>query len=863
MRSRINFACTIVVLFTFLYSGFIWAEGLSSQTLAQDTNKIINTIFSQTNPSEVESRWQEFVRVHGVLDYNNIYKGLVSAILENGGDSELLNIYREIIFIVFAKHLQGLQIEKDKTTVSVSHNGEIILASANAQYKLSIEKDKVNITKIEKRDIGMPVSSALLGLLPFYSPFLETMEGALVTVIFIGTIIVSIGLYYLIQWLREDVFKQYTYRKRQKDEILEIIGARIINTLKEYEVIRVRDEIYPIVNFILPIIVHGVEYEVVYSRVSPHFIVRRDRRKVEEIKEIPLGRGKKLLPAGIDYERRPQVQDSTLINAGYAVYLGNRLAEEGVLKKREIDQFVSRMTSTNSMHWIVLSMAANRKGINFEHIKESLNAVRRARNGIFAANLEFSKKATLVLAGQMNWDEERENTIKDLLGKDLIREIHLGLVIGGYDTHSREIFELLLMVRKEMGQMAQMGDGSLRISSPYVHMLLLRVAKMARINARILIRAFYGDLIKEEAKASTMKTRLVNAAVENALVESWMTQERGLMNFTQACHPVLEKAVFNLALIIYKEKSTNLQGEGFIVPVDKAIGIEPSADPFGIIESLFSESPFNCEIECEKQKSDTDTVLQRGELPLLELLHMDRSAVDITSVTARLPEDSISARNNLIISLGNLLEIEEVDVETKEIKIRPKALGVSAKIKTILSTGGTVKIVASEIPEGLKSVTNIQEVLKEAVQKYLGIQKEGLTVEIGTIEEVFNKLGDKADSSSAILTSKDAGYIRDNKGVFIYIPHTGELLGDVINIVFLADFEEDGSFSNDFKEKYFEYIKRQVPGIERMDIWPEVNSSINHFNIKNGLFFSLPDIVRLSERFKEIGLYRIAILVSA
>lgn len=230
----------------------------------------------------------------------------------------------------------------------------------------------------------------------------------------------------------------------------------------------------------------------------------------------------------IGYKKFQDVSISSLD----ATLLGMRLREilgEDII---DLDSFVTDMLTPNNSKAIVLGMAVA-GDLDLEVVEGAFTAVEEACTGLSSV-YDSTTKATLVIGREMGWRDLEINQLRDVLGDEVYRELETGLRNCGYAELQREINELLLDIRLELGRLARMQDGRLKLSSPYLHAVIARIAGIAGLQPQMLLEAYYNDLIEvglTEGVPHRMKVAIVAAAMETAIVEIGMVNKRGFTEY--------------------------------------------------------------------------------------------------------------------------------------------------------------------------------------------------------------------------------------------------------------------------------------------------------------------------------------------
>lgn len=561
--------------------------------------------------------------------------------------------------------------------------------------------------------------------------------------------------------------------------------------------------------------------------------------------------------AGIVYKRFSDVFLSSLD----ATLLGVRLSEIlGI--DIQLDTFAKELVTPGNTRQIVLGMVTDKRGgLDMKIIEKALDAVKSSGADVSILDIDYTTKATLVLANEWGWQERKMGKLKDIIGKGLLDLLFSRLRNNGYGQNIGKLQDLLLAIRKELGRIARVDNGRIDLSCPYLHAVLAKIAWMAGIQPQVLLRALYNDLIEETRDAITtnsMKNRIVNSAVKNALVDIGMVMKRGLLNYESTVSPKLTSDIRELAIAIYgKDVSSS---EELTNPIDLAMAADKNRDHFGIVEDILADVQFTGELLCRDTRENAS-----GVMPLLRLLNLGRS---ISRIAYTVPEGFKTQvqLDTLAISLEHLFNIDSVDPTGRKITIIPKALDVRETIKNILISGVKVRIIGNPEKLGLIPEDRRHAVIQEAVEKYLGLAASeftGLSIDVKTVRDAISELGENARNTRAILTQEDIAGVENNQGAFIYVPRAGELLRDVIVVTTAVALDNAGRFLEQSKTIILDYLKKQIPGISGNEaVWREITEGVNNFS-NTVLFFQLPETVKFTERLGDLEFYRLIVLIAA
>lgn len=235
-----------------------------------------------------------------------------------------------------------------------------------------------------------------------------------------------------------------------------------------------------------------------------------------------------------------------------AVQLGIRLQEiigEEILgpDTDAVDKFARTMVTPGNTRKIVLGMAVEGR-LNLDVVEQAFGAVEYAGTSVATMAPDYRTKATLVLSDTWTWKESVENKLEDILTDEIFSDLVNGLRINGYGKNISEIQRLLLYIRTALGMSAQDVENGISISNPYLHTVIARIAEMAGFQPHILLEACYADLIREGGSTRPrMRERVINSAVENALVEVGKVNRKGLSEYGSTVNSRLAEEIRGVA----------------------------------------------------------------------------------------------------------------------------------------------------------------------------------------------------------------------------------------------------------------------------------------------------------------------------
>lgn len=164
--SKLMKTVAVTVILCFLYSNVVWAGGISSQTLSQDAGRILTEILAGRNPQQLEEGFRRFLE-RGQIDKSQILSEIAKAIPPNIGNTDLLILYKEILFGIFSEELKAYpRIIKDDIEIKgVTDPGKIIFTRTDKtfDYHFSYADNKLYIAEYRKGKDGGEAGSSRIG----------------------------------------------------------------------------------------------------------------------------------------------------------------------------------------------------------------------------------------------------------------------------------------------------------------------------------------------------------------------------------------------------------------------------------------------------------------------------------------------------------------------------------------------------------------------------------------------------------------------------------------------------------------------------------------------------------------------------
>lgn len=550
----------------------------------------------------------------------------------------------------------------------------------------------------------------------------------------------------------------------------------------------------------------------------------------------------------------------------------NEITEAGF----DLDDFVEKVTDPEfSPRRIVLSMAGEGR-LDLETIKGASEAVRLAMSGV--AHIHFKRPESdivFVLADKLTWRNQTKKTLSEMLGRSLYDKMDAGARENGFERQWGLIEGLLLDIRQELTRIRD-GSDKLNISNIYLHTLISRISHMAGVRARDVIKAFYGDLIQGEDEPNVYKLR--QAAIETAVVEAEQGTKRGLMAYSGLVHCDVNQNVRELAVHIFKER-IKVDEEAKVHNVsDICLDIlDKGTDPFGVMEELFAESDLG-RVGCRKGTLDR-TLTNLAEF--VEVRSRTLSAAQQLLDSSPKELAKTSKKEEVVISLNAIMDVEGYDSESKKLTVNPKGIGIK-KVLQALPQGKEVRIIDFQ-KDRIESMLRdhvpadlLEEFAKKAIEECLDnvfgmrlSEFSDLTLESDSLDNVIDALG-PGDKTLVVITEGDKPEreLTISYNTLLYVLRPEELLVNAIGVLVNVEFDEEGKLKEESKALLKSYYKRSLPkrGISFADTTLEdaIDEYLDEYCLIDSscTYFQLPEAVRLSDKLEEISSYRMLIDLS-
>lgn len=580
-------------------------------------------------------------------------------------------------------------------------------------------------------------------------------------------------------------------------------------------------------------------------------------------------------------EGRYPLEDFTLSSLDAAI-LGFQLRR--ILRRKtkveiDVNQLIDAMVNPGVEERDIVLRLVGDGDFSLEILEEAAEAVSEAGKGVTALDLErLHTKAALVAAGII----VREGLSAEVISRKIFTRYQYeafkeGLIRNGYENQLDAIRNLILDVIKEMEisrrRIAGKEDLGFKLNNPYINGLLGRLADMAGMEIRDLFWMLYLPIVNTACSAKGFprglhpQSEFTSSMVETGVAEAQKGKKLGFMGSASTVSPVFHQKVIEFAKGIFISKLGNDDVAGRIYKVSDVCldRLNGENDPLGVIEDMLANSPLG-RIGC----SDGT---RRGTLAsLVNFLEAENRILTQSQQVAD-PVDLAkeSKKEEVIISLNAILEIEGYDHETRKLVARPKGLGIK-KVLEALPQGHRVKIVDSQraktesmleghVPEGFDLAGFADGAVRECLSNIFGLSMtDGISLVADSWDNVLGKL-DKPNKTVVLLEEQDKEHVSSNRGAFLYVLSPGELLINAIGVSVNMKFK-DGGFTEDSKVILREYYLSLLPREERSVMTSGIQSYIDDFNLSQ-VFCRFPMPERITTLLNEIAPFRMLVDLSA